>query len=44
MSIKALPLCDEAVNKAARAMGADHPEVLKRRNVRDRLQHKCQAA
>jgi hypothetical protein len=35
----ALPLAEQALAKAARAMGSDHPEVVKRRLVRDRLQH-----
>jgi hypothetical protein len=40
----ALTFCDEAVNKATRAMGSEHPEVQKRRLVRDRLQHKAQGS
>ena len=41
---RALPLCDEAVSKAALAMGAEHPEVQKRRVVLDRIQHRAQGS
>ena len=40
---RALPLCEESVSKAAKAMGPDHPEVQKRRLVYERLAHKAGA-
>jgi len=34
----ALALCAESVQRAARALGVEHPEVAKRMAVRERLQ------
>ena len=42
--MQAFSHCADSVAKAERVMGSDHPEVQKRRIVRDRLQHKAQAS